>query len=331
MTFAKPADLVRFLLRQSDRHPVRAVSADDLRPFDQKFVRNLRNAGILQERADLTDDGDAVLDVVDGVLFEVDIVTGACVRIKDALDIQLFDINFEAVCAAIRDQSGLSGPPMTFLSDRAVHMGRAVRNGRSAEVCLVRRFRPERAIEVINLIRGAIDDEAHVAIISFSQCDLPTAVTRQLTGLRVGVSNFESHLGDDPTAPFAFDLSDIRFAPTETSSDARLQIDRFGHRAQMDGVELVLEPRDFGVFVLLAEEAAGSGGWVPRETISATVRAATNNDGNEEQADKSINRLRDVFRKNYQLNDVPSDGFIRTKRKTGFRFALPLSAIHFTG
>lgn len=327
MTFAKPAELVRLLLQQSDRHPIRALSAAELDGHVPSFVRSLKNLGILRERSDLWDSGDAVLDVVDGMLFETDTLTGECVRGGDALDVQVFDIDFEAICREMRSQSGLTGPPMTFLSARAVHLGRAVKNERAAEVCLIRGLRPERALETINLIRGSIDSSASVAAISLAGCDLPTTVTRQLSALRMQLTAIDEHLGVDPEVPFALNLSGIRFASVEAGAKARLVVDRLGRRSLSDGIDLDIEPRDFGVLVLLAEEAAGEGGWVRHESISASVRAATGKDGNEEQAGKSINRLRDAFRKNAQLKDVPRNGYIETKSKTGYRLTLPRDSI----
>ena len=327
MTFAKRDDLVRLLLQQSDRHPIRALSAADLEGHDPSFVRTLKNLGILQERSDLWDGDDAVLDVVDGLLFETDAITGECTRSANTLDVQVFDIDFEAICREIRSQSGLTGPPMTFLSARAVHLGRAVKSERGAEICLIRGLRPERALETVNLIRGSVDGAAFVAAISLASCDLPSTVTRQLAALRMQVTAIDEHLGNDPEVPFALNLSGIRFAPVEAGAEARLVVDRVGKRSLLDGVELDIKPRDFGVFVLLAEEAAGESGWVPRESISASVCAATGNDGNEEQADRSINRLRDVFRKNVRLKDVPPNGYIETKPKIGYRLTLPRAAI----
>lgn len=327
MTFADPANLVGLLLQQSDRHPIAALSAADLEGHDPSFVRTLKNLGILKERSDLWDSGDAVLDVVDGMLFETDTLTGESIHSGNALDVQVFDIDFEAICREIRSQSGLTGPPMTFLSARAVHLGRGVKGERGAEICLIRGLRPERALETVNLIRGSVDGSAFVAAISLASCDLPSTVTRQLANLRMQVTAIDEHLGNDPEVPFALNLSGIRFTPVEVGAEARLVVDRLGKRSLLDGVELDIEPRDFGVFVLLAEEAAGEGGWVRRESIAVSVRAATGKDGNEEQAERSINRLRDAFRKNVRLKDVPPNGYIETKPKVGYRLTLPKSVV----
>ena len=329
MTSAKPADLVKLLLRQSDRHPIRAIGAEDLLPFDESLWRSLRANGILQERSDLRDDSEAILQVADKAMIAVDPETGACERAEDAMDIRMYDIDFGAICREIRVQSGLKGPGPTRISPRIWRVGRHVHNARSAEVCVVRQLRPENAQETVDHIRGAIESEAYVAIIALSSCDLPTPVARQLTGMRITISAVEDHLGDDPAAPFALDLSRVRLGTAATASEARLSIDRVGRRAIMDGVELSIEPRDFGVLALLAEEAAEAGGWVLKDTVSATIHAATGNPANPEQADRSINRLRDVFRKNKRLKEVPQDGFIQTKPKVGCRLTLPPSTIGF--
>mgnify|MGYP005861489481 CR=1 FL=1 len=106
MTSASAAGLIRLLLRQSDRHPIRAIGAADLKPYDPRIGRSLRNLGILVEREDLRDDGAAVFQVVDDALVVVDPETGACERHDHALDVRTFDIDIAALCRAIREQSG---------------------------------------------------------------------------------------------------------------------------------------------------------------------------------------------------------------------------------
>jgi hypothetical protein len=277
MEFANPADLVKLLLRQSDRHPIRAVGVEDLMPFDESLLRSLRTSGVLVERSDIREDGEAILQVVEEAMIAIDPETGACVRAEDAMGIRMYDIDFAAVCREIRGQSGLKGPGPTRISPRIWRIGRHVHNSRSAEVCLVRQLRPENAQETVDHIRGAIEADAFVAVIALSACDLPTPVARQLPGMRITITSVADHLGDDPAVPFALDLSRIRLGTAAPNSDARLSIDRIGRRAMMDGVELSIEPRDFGVLTLLAEEAAEAGGWVMKDSISATIHAATGN------------------------------------------------------
>ena len=100
-------------------HPGRnTLGAADLQPYDPRFVRTLRNLGVLTEREDLRDDGATVLQVVDGALISVDPETGAFERDGDVLDVQAFDIDIGAICRAKRDQSGLEGPGPSALSTR---------------------------------------------------------------------------------------------------------------------------------------------------------------------------------------------------------------------
>lgn len=329
MTFAKPVDLIRLLLRQSDRHPIRAVGAEDLQPYDPHFVRRLKTLGILIERVDQRDEGDAVIAIDDGALIEIDAETGECSRLPDAHDIQLCDIDLEAVCRQLRAQSDLTGPGPARLSPRLWRLGRHQRNDRAVEVCLVRQMRSGTAQEVVDHVRGAIDADTPVALIALSSLELPTPLRRQLDGLRMTVTCIEEHLGADPARPFALDLSRLRLPVSSAETAARLNIDRVGRRVTFDAVELAIEPRDFDVFALLAEEAAGSGGWVQRDTISATLQSATGRHGNPEQADRSINRLRNLFRKEDCLAAVPQNGFIETRSKVGYRLTLPAAAIGF--
>lgn len=329
MTFANAAELVRLLLRQSDRHPIRAVAAADLKFYDPGVVRSLRNRGILVEREDLSDDGAAVFQVVDDSLLVIDPETGECERYEDALDVRTFDIDIAALCGAIREQSGLGGPGPMALSARVWRLGRHESHGRAAEICLVRWLHEDIAQEILDHVRGAIDSEAPVALISLGSCDLPTAVARQLDGLRMTVACAEDILRDDPDRPFALDLARIRVPTGPQALNARLEIDRIGRRVVFEGIELCVEPRDFDAFVLLAEEAVAAGGWVPKDSVAATLQASTGRESNPEQVDRCMNRLRDAFRRNSRLNAVPGNGFIERKSKVGARLVLTSSEIAF--
>jgi hypothetical protein len=259
----------------------------------------------------------------------VDPETGECERYEDALDVQTFDIDIAALCGAIREQSGLAGPGPTALSARVWRLGRHEGHNRTAEVCLVRRLREDTAQEIVDHVRGAIDGEAPVALISLGNSDIPTGIARQLEAMRMTVARAEDLLRDDPALPFALDLGRIRVPTGPQAPDARLQIDRIGRRVIFEGIELDVEPRDFDAFVMLAGEAVAAGGWVPKDSLAATLQASTGRESNPEQVDRCLNRLRDVFRKNTRLNAVPSNGFIERKSKVGARLALASSEIAF--
>jgi hypothetical protein len=283
----------------------------------------------LADREDQRDDGTAVFQVVGDELIVVDPETGECERYDDALDIQSFDIDIAALCRAIREQSGLKGPGPVAISARIWRLGRHEKHGRTAEICLVRRLREENSQEIVDHVRGAIDSETPVALISLGDCDLPTAVARQLDGLRLTVTRALDLLRDDPDRPFALDLGRVRVPTGQQAPDARLQIDRIGRRVIFEGIEIDIEPRDFDAFALLAEEAMAAGGWVSKEALAATLQASTGRESNPEQVDRCINRLRDAFRKNKRLDAVPSNGFIDRKSKVGARLDLASSGIAF--
>ncbi|MCX5478017.1 hypothetical protein OSH08_03315 [Kaistia geumhonensis] len=329
MTFANAADLIRLLLRQSDRHPVRAIGAAELEPYDPRFHRSLRNLGVLVPRIDLPDDGGSVFGVIEGSLIVVDPETGECERHDDALDIQTFDIDVAALCRAIREQSGLTGPGPTAISSRIWRLGRYQQHGRVAEICLVRRLREETAQEILDHVRGAIDTETSVALVSLGSSEVPTVVARQLDRLRMTVSCAEDLLRDDPVRPFALDFGRVRLAAGKHAPDARLQVDRIGRRAICDGVEITVEPRDFYALVLLAEEAMAAGGWVLRDSIAAALQSSTRKDSNLEQVDRCINRLRTAFKRQAVSTDAPTKAFIETKPKVGYRLTFVSSEIAF--
>lgn len=329
MTFANAAELVRLLLRQSDRHPVRAIGASEFSPYDPRLVRSLRNQGILVERENLRDDGAAVFQIVNDSLVVVDPETGECERYEDALDVRTFDIDFGAICRAIREQSDLIGPGPMAISARLWRLGRHERHGRAAEVCLARQLREETAQQIVDHVRGAIDSEAPVALISLGDRDVPTAVGRQLDGLRMTLAFGTDLLLDDPDRPFAFDLTRIRVPTGQQTPNARLQIDRIGRRVIFEGNELTVEPRDFDAFALIAEEAVAAGGWVLRDSIAATLQSSTGRESNPEQVDRCINRLRTAFKNLGGVIEVPKRAFIETKPKVGYRLTLSPSEIAF--
>ncbi|NJL50571.1 MAG: hypothetical protein HC909_02505 [Blastochloris sp.] len=178
-------------------------------------------------------------------------------------------------------------------------------------------------------VRGAIDTEASVTLISLGRCDLPTTVARQLDAMRMTVVMAEDLLVDDTGTPFAMDLARVRVAPSMPAGEKRLVVDRIGRRVTCDMIELSVEPRDLVVLLLLAEEAADAGGWVLRDSIAAALRSSTGGDSNPEQIDRCINRLRGAFRRDARLSGVPRNGFIETKPKVGYRLVLASSEIGF--
>ncbi len=154
-------------------------------------------------------------------------------------------------CRAIREQSGLNGPGPTAISSRIWRLGRYQQHGRVAEICLVRRLREETAQEILDHVRGAIDTETSVALVSLGSSEVPTVVARQLDRLRMTVSCAEDLLRERSVRPFALDFGRVRLAAGKQAPDARLQVDRIGRRAIFEGIEIDIEPRDFDAVVLL--------------------------------------------------------------------------------
>jgi hypothetical protein len=285
---------------------------------------------VLVERADLRDTGDTVIGPDGkGGLVEVDPETGEVVRLDDPRSVQHYDIDFAALCREIRKQSGLTGPGPLEITARIWRLGRHTAEARTAEVCLARGLRPQRVQETLDRIRGAIAPDTPVILVSLSACDLPPSALRQIEGARATLAEAQALLAGDPDQPFAMDFRHVRLPAPQGGPQARLKIDRTGRRALFDGAELAIEHRDFGAFVLLAEEAGDTGGFVSNDRITAALKAATGHDSNPEQVDRCVNRLRNAFRKHAGLRDVPRDGFIERRSRIGARLTLPAEAIGF--
>ena len=99
----------------------------------------------------------------------------------------------------------------------------------------MRRLREETAQEIVDHVRGAIDTESSVALISLGRSDLPTAVARQLDAMRMTVAVAEDLMGHAPGAPFALNLERIRLASSLPTVETRLVVDRTGRRVIFDG------------------------------------------------------------------------------------------------
>lgn len=330
MTSADAARLAALLLHLSDRHPIPAVAGSDLDGVEPRLLRSLRARGILIERADLRDAGDTVI-IADGSggLVEVDPETGEVVRIDDPQSVRHHDIDFAALCREIRKQSGLTGPGPVEIAARIWRLGRHAAGARTAEVCLLRGLRPHRVQEALDRIRGAIAAEIPVVLVSLSACDLPPSALRQIEGARAVLAQAQTLLAHDPDRPFAMAFGQVRLPAPRGGPEARLRIDRTGRRALFDGAELAIEHRDFGAFVLLAEEAADTGGFVSNDRIAAALKAATGHDSNPEQVDRCVHRLRNALRNHAGPRDVPKDGFIERRSRIGARLRLPAEAIGF--
>lgn len=309
--------LCRLLLRQSDRHPIRTLSGEDLVGHDPRAVRTFEQLGLIVRQRDLRDAGDVVFHpdgsgaYVATHLEEIDMETAAPMAVSS------YRIIFPEIARLLR--TGLDGPPIEYLTHRIVALGARGKGARRRSFYLVRSLRADRALEVLMTAQAHAGPEAKVVVLLLTRKELSRAVLKQVEALQIHVVS-ELLRGTD--SPFAINLP----APSPSAEPAlkpiRLFIDGSGHVAVLDDVELSLEPRDFAVLQLLANEARDQGGFVARELIGQALREATGReDSYEEQGGKSISRIRMV------ILTVAPDVLLETKRKVGYRLKMAKEAI----
>src|SRR5512134_1200277 len=123
MDCVSPVELIRSLLRLSDRHPVGAPDGLDLAAFAPAFADRLLQTGVLVERAPLREVDGRVVQVVDRapVAFSVDgHDLTECVH-PEAM--RRYEIDVLALCKALRHASALTGAPVERLSHRLFYLG----------------------------------------------------------------------------------------------------------------------------------------------------------------------------------------------------------------
>lgn len=311
--------LCRLLLRQSDRHPIRTLSGEDLVGHDPGAVRSFEQLGLIVRQRDLRDAGEVVFHpdgrggYVATSLDEIDMEPATSMAVAG------YRIVFPEIARLLRTGAGLDGAPIEHLTSQIVALGARGKGARRQGFYLVRDLRADRALEVLLTLRAHAGPEAKVVVLFLTRKELSRAVLKQVEPLQIHVV---SEILRQNGRPFAIDVP----APTPSGEPAlelvRLSIDCSGHLAVLDNVELSLEPRDFAVLQLLANEAGDQGGFVARELIGQALREATGReDSYEEQAEKSISRIREA------LLCVAPDVKIETKRKVGYRLKLAKDTI----
>jgi hypothetical protein len=123
MACAFPVELIRSLLRLSERQPVGALEGLDLAAFAPAFADRLLETGVLVERAPLREVDGRVIQVVreNAVAFSIDgHDLTECVH-PEAL--RRYEIDVLALCRALRHASALTGAPVERLSHRLFYLG----------------------------------------------------------------------------------------------------------------------------------------------------------------------------------------------------------------
>ena len=321
------ARLSRLLLQRSDRHPIACIDAEDLAAFDRKDTLLCLTLGVITERAPLQDDGERVLQVIGDRMVAVTPNGDDPPISASPLAQRLHDIRFQRICDVIRRANGLGGRGVEVLNDRAVRLGSLGKGSRRRDFYMARALRDRNALDVCLSIKARAGD-CEVVIFTPTERNLSKDIIRRLSAERISMFAADDLLKKDAAEPFLLTLPLPAFMTETADGQERLVIDIEGHRANFEGVELVVAPREFEVLVLLANELKTQNGFVPRETISDAIRTSTGSiDANEEQVDKAVSRLRKAFR---ETGKPIGAEIIEVRRKVGYRLNFPREGLRIS-
>jgi hypothetical protein len=154
MDCAFPVELIRLLLRLSDRQPVGALDGLDLAGFAPAFVDRLLETGVLVERTPLREADGLVVQVAgeNAVAFSIDGHDLTECVYPEAL--RRYEIDVLVLCKALRHASALNGAPVERLSHRLFYLGDHSAGGRRRPVYLARFLRRENALDIAFAMRG---------------------------------------------------------------------------------------------------------------------------------------------------------------------------------
>lgn len=309
-----------FLLRQSDWHPIRTITGEDLAEFDPKVVREFEQNGLVVQLRDLRDADGVVFGVNEDVAeddcacaWASSIADGEVARVSP-LALKRYRIEFEAVAAYLRRRLELVGPPIEEVNPRIRFLGALGSGGRRKEVYLVRCLRAEQALQPLLSVRAHAGETCAIIVLALGSPELPRSVMRQIGDMQILA--LQDLISARESVPLAVCLPLAQGSESPEPETARLVIDVGGSRATLDGGDLDVERRDFATLTVLANEASADGGFVTREAIWAAMRGATQREANDEQVTGSISRLRRALRRIDPAIDVVN------KRTVGYRLQL---------
>lgn len=306
--------LSRLLLQQSDRHPIRHLTDDLLADQDPEAIDGFVHRGLLVPTR-MRSSEDLVVHRDNG---GVDVATRPGSFEVESLGLdetRIFEIDFLALCRCLRNEIGLAGPPCDEIARGVVYLGAEGKRARRRQVYLIRMLTPRRAREALLAVRAHAEDEA-ILVLTPTQRELPRATTRQADDPPIASVTALLRAGG---APFAIRLPASPPSKRSSAGAIRLTVDVDGGVARLDGKDVRLQPRDFAALQLLAVEGHGLGGFVGRDQIGGALRAATGRDGNEEQIEKAISRIRSALCK---VSPEAGRDLIETKPKVGYRLML---------
>ncbi|WP_165585578.1 hypothetical protein [Roseococcus sp. SYP-B2431] len=300
--------LSRLLLRQLDRHPIRALPEAELASYGEAFA-DFRQAGMLHYRRPEDD-----LDLCrtgfgdNGELIVEGITAGGH---------RWLDIDFSAVGAQARRAAGLAGPPLERLSDRVLHLGQPPGDVHRRAFYLVRLFTNANALDIALALKGRSSGTRPVIVTPVAR-DLALDVGRRLELEGIPVVAAIGLLDEEAAVPVALRLTEAGI-PQERPPDA-LEIDEHAGAALFHRQPLDLEPRHFRVLVALGREASTDCGIVPADALLEELAKSKDQDRQpqQEQVAVSISRIRAALRTAAGTSADSEGQTVRNDRQGGY-------------
>jgi DNA-binding winged helix-turn-helix (wHTH) protein len=329
MDSASPANLIRLLLRRSDRHPVATLDGLDLADHGAGSVDRLIEACILIECAPLELVDGMPVRMADGGAF-VSCPSGRNLSEEvDPRTLRQFEIDMNRLCVEIRRANGFTGAPVERLSHRLFHLGDFEAGGRSRPVFLARLLRDDNALDTVLALRGRSDGKDIVLLVPTNP-ELTLETSRRVACEGVTLVAMTESLRPNGQEPLALTIPPAPRGLEQDRPDARLIVNATGGTVRFEGREISLARREFDLLVALANEAAIGGGFVDHDALYAAIQGS-GSPGEimvyEEQIAKSISTLRKVMADAAGLSDGERKALVENKRKVGYRLVLGPSDI----
>jgi DNA-binding response OmpR family regulator len=282
-------ELVILLLRQLDRHPVRALSACTVQHAIH-LVDDLRRRGILRYRPPL-DEGDLMTaELADDEEVELRVEGEVC------SDERTLDIDVRALALEIRRCSGLGGSALEVLNSKVIRLGSLPARPYPCTFYLVRLLDDRTALDIALSVKGRNGD-GRVVLVSPTSRELRPDIMRRLAAEGIELVSAEDRVACAEGLHLQLALHDLVEPTTDQVPADALEIDKHAQRAFFHGHELRLEPRDYRVLARLAAEVDAGGAPVPNEDLLAALAGSDdpNRQPQEEQVASSVTWLRKVL------------------------------------
>jgi hypothetical protein len=323
MVFARHG-LLCLVLRRIDCHPMGDVDGIDTDKFGQAALDPLIEHHILVQRSPLRELDGCPVQWLDGRPYVFDL-EGA--RPPEAIDPRLlttYEIDLLALCRALRRASQLGGPSVEALSDRVYFIGHHGSGSQRRSVCLARLLRDNTVLDLVGGLRARIGMQP-VLLLTPGMMDLKHRTVRYLAEERVLVLPLVDALDQSSWHPFILRSAALTRPISSAQADGRLRVDAARHSATLDGGEILLGRLEFSVFSALAEEAAHSNGYVPRDDLLHVIEAYRHdpeNPATPENLDNVLSRIRRALAEAAGIHASEMTPLVETKRRLGHRLGV---------